>query len=272
MKFQTRQSIAYWPLGSVLRRPLEILCSFFQCSLSRVALHLFQASRKPGRQEGIALQFWCSGTGCQGLHSLKKGSRSPLKIVTHLSPRQMWAGSNPWHLPSASRCPHSLNASISKFLSAPRKPPLLSLQAATDLRSDSAKHLPYPDQLQHWFLQDIAVKILAVWQGSFWVSSFPWGKLRLTHLCTWSCPMCPDCYHTSKLPTLEWLFQHWRDLLWITLAALVCKLRERQWSFHSEINLLAMEKAKVVNLLTIPHGTAKNVHEKAEKHMQSTNS
>lgn len=86
MKFQTRLSIAYWPLGSVLRRPLEILCSFFQCSLSRVALHLFQASGKPGRQEGIALQFWCSGTGCQGLHSLKKGSRSPLKIVTHLSP------------------------------------------------------------------------------------------------------------------------------------------------------------------------------------------
>lgn len=144
MKFQTRLCIAYWPLGSVLPRPLEILPSFLQCSLSRVTLHLFQASGKPGRQGGIAFRFWCSGTGCQGLHSLKKGWRSPLRIVIHLSPRQTWAGSNLWHWPSASRCPHSLNASISKFLSAPRKPPLLSLQAATDLRSDSAKHLPWP--------------------------------------------------------------------------------------------------------------------------------
>lgn len=32
---------------------------------------------------------------------------------------------------------------------------------------------------------------------------------------TGSCPMCPDCYHTAtKLPSLEWLFQPRRGLLW----------------------------------------------------------
>lgn len=40
-------------------------------------------------------------------------------------------------------------------------------------------------------------------------------KAEAHRLCTGSCLVCPDCCHTSaKLPTLEWLFQPWRGLLW----------------------------------------------------------
>lgn len=155
-----------------------------------------------------------------------EGSGSPLRIVSHLFPRQPWAGRNPWHSPSASRCPPSLNANISKLLSAPRKSAFLSLQAAT-AEKWQCQTSPLPDQPQRWFLQDIAVKILQVFsqkiKGILLIFKYSIRKAEAHVLCAGSCPMCPNCCHTStKRPILEELFQPWRGLLWK-------KLQESLW-------------------------------------------
>lgn len=224
---------------------------------------------------GITLWFWCSvsGTGCPGFQSLK--AQKPQGIVPHLFPRQPWAGRNPWHLPSTSRCPHSLNTNLSKLLSAPRKSPFLSLQAATARTPEegSAKPLPYLTNCSADFCRTSLRKYRIPM-----AFNHPTRKAQAHTLC-WSCLMCPDCHHSSpKLPTLEGLFQPWRGLLWKELqeslwvlcmqtkrnTVELCTVKSTSWPWRT--------RAKVVHLLIIPQWMAKNAHEKAEKLTESTKS
>lgn len=251
-------------MGSVLPRPLEILPSLAQCSLSRVALHLFQAWGKPERQGGIALWFWCSvsGTGCQGLHSLKAQEAHRELFPTSSQDSRGLAG-------ITGTCPQpadvpllSTQTSQNSSLLHENHPSSHSRQPQQgDLRSDRAKPLPYLTNRSADFCR------ISLWK--YWhknkrdPSDFQvfhresWGS----HAAYWELPdvsrLLPHCNKASypgvAFPALEG--PALKGAGRFTLTAFVCKLRETQWSFtqwNRPPGYGEPTRAKVVNLLIIP--------------------
>lgn len=267
MKFQTRPCMAYWPMGSLLPRPREILPSLFQCRLSRVALHLFQASGKPERQGGIALGFWCSGsgTGCQGLHS-SKGQEAhrqfcfPLLSKTDVGWQESLALALSQQMSPFSQCKHLKTPLCSKKITLPLTAGSHSKETwgVTKPNLSPALTNRSTDFFAGYHCENTA-SIFTKTKRNFLTFKYSIRKAEAHLLHFGSCPMCPDCYHTSaKLPTLEWLFQPWRGLLWKELEESLWLLSYVNYEKHSgaftvkSTSWLWRTRANVVNSLIIP--------------------